>query len=94
MQLAFLANGLIDANFYIIYLLIDVSYRTFFFCQVVEEYSRREIEIQQLTEELKGKKVELDEYRENISQVIFCSFSYMFTINGMSILIIQNKSCF
>nr|XP_048294674.1 structural maintenance of chromosomes protein 5 isoform X3 [Myodes glareolus] len=36
---------------------------------VVEEYSRREIEIQQLTEELKRKKVELDEYRENISQV-------------------------
>ncbi|CAO2584998.1 Structural maintenance of chromosomes protein 5 [Lemmus lemmus] len=36
---------------------------------VVEEYSRREMEIQQLTEELKGKKVELDEYRENISQV-------------------------
>lgn len=46
----------------------------FFFCQVVEEYSRRETEIQQLTEELKGKKVELDEYRENISQVIFLSF--------------------
>ncbi|XP_036063819.1 structural maintenance of chromosomes protein 5 isoform X3 [Onychomys torridus] len=36
---------------------------------VVEEYTKREIEIQQLTEELKGKKVELDEYRENISQV-------------------------
>jgi transcription antitermination factor NusA-like protein len=38
---------------------------------VVEEYSKREVEIQQLTEELQGKKVELDEYRENISQVIF-----------------------
>lgn len=36
---------------------------------VVEEYTKREVEIQQLTEELKGKKVELDEYRENISQV-------------------------
>ncbi|XP_016818670.1 structural maintenance of chromosomes protein 5 isoform X2 [Cricetulus griseus] len=36
---------------------------------VVEEYTKREIEIQQLTEELKGKRVELDEYRENISQV-------------------------
>uniref|UniRef100_A0A8C5JVM2 Structural maintenance of chromosomes protein 5 n=1 Tax=Jaculus jaculus TaxID=51337 RepID=A0A8C5JVM2_JACJA len=36
---------------------------------VVEEYTKRETEIQQLTEELKGKKVELDEYRENISQV-------------------------
>ncbi|NP_001239614.1 structural maintenance of chromosomes protein 5 isoform 3 [Mus musculus] len=36
---------------------------------VVEEYSKREVEIQQLTEELQGKKVELDEYRENISQV-------------------------
>ncbi|XP_008840973.1 structural maintenance of chromosomes protein 5 isoform X2 [Nannospalax galili] len=36
---------------------------------VVQEYTKREIEIQQLTEELKGKKVELDEYRENISQV-------------------------
>lgn len=36
---------------------------------VVEEYTKREVEIQQLTEELKGKRVELDEYRENISQV-------------------------
>ncbi|XP_028619890.1 structural maintenance of chromosomes protein 5 isoform X4 [Grammomys surdaster] len=39
------------------------------FEQVVEEYTKREIEIQQLNEELEGKKVELDEYRENISQV-------------------------
>ncbi|KAL1788264.1 structural maintenance of chromosomes protein 5 isoform X2 [Sigmodon hispidus] len=37
--------------------------------QVVDEYTKREIEIQQLTEELKGKKAELEEYRENISQV-------------------------
>ncbi|XP_048662833.1 structural maintenance of chromosomes protein 5 isoform X3 [Marmota marmota marmota] len=36
---------------------------------VVEEYTKREEEIEQLTEELKGKKVELDKYRENISQV-------------------------
>nr|XP_058928696.1 structural maintenance of chromosomes protein 5 isoform X3 [Kogia breviceps] len=36
---------------------------------VVEEYTRREEEIEQLTEELKIKKVELDKYRENISQV-------------------------
>ncbi|XP_045325548.1 structural maintenance of chromosomes protein 5 isoform X2 [Leopardus geoffroyi] len=36
---------------------------------VVEEYTKREEEIEQLTEELKIKKVELDKYRENISQV-------------------------
>ncbi|XP_049751473.1 structural maintenance of chromosomes protein 5 isoform X2 [Elephas maximus indicus] len=36
---------------------------------VVEEYTKREEEIEQLTEELKRKKVELDKYRENISQV-------------------------
>ncbi|XP_007937716.1 structural maintenance of chromosomes protein 5 [Orycteropus afer afer] len=36
---------------------------------VVEEYMKREEEIEQLTEELKRKKVELDKYRENISQV-------------------------
>uniref|UniRef100_A0A2K6GF71 Structural maintenance of chromosomes protein 5 n=1 Tax=Propithecus coquereli TaxID=379532 RepID=A0A2K6GF71_PROCO len=36
---------------------------------VVEEYTKREEEIEQLTEELKGKKVELDKYRENILQV-------------------------
>ncbi|KAM9641910.1 structural maintenance of chromosomes protein 5 isoform 2-T2 [Trichechus inunguis] len=36
---------------------------------VVEEYTKREEEIEQLTEELKTKKVELDKYRENISQV-------------------------
>ncbi|XP_077004529.1 structural maintenance of chromosomes protein 5 isoform X3 [Tamandua tetradactyla] len=36
---------------------------------VVEEYTKREEEIEQLTEELKSKKVELDKYRENISQV-------------------------
>ncbi|XP_054996590.1 structural maintenance of chromosomes protein 5 isoform X2 [Sorex araneus] len=36
---------------------------------VVEEYTKREEEIEQLTEELKIKKVELDQYRENISQV-------------------------
>ncbi|XP_045419604.1 structural maintenance of chromosomes protein 5 isoform X2 [Lemur catta] len=36
---------------------------------IVEEYTKREEEIEQLTEELKGKKVELDKYRENISQV-------------------------
>uniref|UniRef100_F6RKH3 Structural maintenance of chromosomes protein 5 n=1 Tax=Equus caballus TaxID=9796 RepID=F6RKH3_HORSE len=36
---------------------------------VVEEYTKREEEIEQLTEELKIKKVELDQYRESISQV-------------------------
>ncbi|KAK1334458.1 hypothetical protein QTO34_005464 [Cnephaeus nilssonii] len=36
---------------------------------VVEEYTKREEEIEQLTEELKIKKVELDKYRESISQV-------------------------
>ncbi|XP_054357680.1 structural maintenance of chromosomes protein 5 isoform X4 [Pongo pygmaeus] len=36
---------------------------------IVQEYTKREEEIEQLTEELKGKKVELDQYRENISQV-------------------------
>uniref|UniRef100_A0A4W2HXA9 Structural maintenance of chromosomes protein 5 n=1 Tax=Bos indicus x Bos taurus TaxID=30522 RepID=A0A4W2HXA9_BOBOX len=36
---------------------------------VVEEYTKREEEIEQLTAELKIKKVELDKYRENISQV-------------------------
>uniref|UniRef100_A0A452V9F9 Structural maintenance of chromosomes protein 5 n=1 Tax=Ursus maritimus TaxID=29073 RepID=A0A452V9F9_URSMA len=36
---------------------------------VVEEYTKREEEIEQLTEELKIKKVELDKYKENISQV-------------------------
>nr|KAF6487529.1 structural maintenance of chromosomes 5 [Rousettus aegyptiacus] len=36
---------------------------------VVEEYTKREEEIEQLTQELKIKKVELDKYRENISQV-------------------------
>ncbi|XP_033714050.1 structural maintenance of chromosomes protein 5 isoform X3 [Tursiops truncatus] len=36
---------------------------------VVEEYTKREEEIEQLTEELKIKNVELDKYRENISQV-------------------------
>ncbi|XP_074250796.1 structural maintenance of chromosomes protein 5 isoform X2 [Saimiri boliviensis] len=36
---------------------------------IVQEYTKREKEIEQLTEELKGKKVELDQYRENISQV-------------------------
>ncbi|XP_073908118.1 structural maintenance of chromosomes protein 5 isoform X2 [Castor canadensis] len=36
---------------------------------VVEEYTKREEEIEQLTEELKGKRVELDKYRESISQV-------------------------
>uniref|UniRef100_A0A4X1W410 Structural maintenance of chromosomes protein 5 n=1 Tax=Sus scrofa TaxID=9823 RepID=A0A4X1W410_PIG len=36
---------------------------------VVQEYTKREEEIEQLTEELKIKKVELDKYRENISQV-------------------------
>ncbi|XP_008568269.1 PREDICTED: structural maintenance of chromosomes protein 5 [Galeopterus variegatus] len=36
---------------------------------VVEEYTKREEEIEQLTEELKRKKVELDKYREDISQV-------------------------
>ncbi|XP_029775636.1 structural maintenance of chromosomes protein 5 isoform X2 [Suricata suricatta] len=36
---------------------------------IVEEYTKREEEIEQLTEELKIKKVELDTYRENISQV-------------------------
>uniref|UniRef100_A0A2I3HC44 Structural maintenance of chromosomes protein 5 n=1 Tax=Nomascus leucogenys TaxID=61853 RepID=A0A2I3HC44_NOMLE len=35
---------------------------------IVQEYTKREEEIEQLTEELKGKKVELDQYRENISQ--------------------------
>uniref|UniRef100_A0A7N5JSR2 Structural maintenance of chromosomes protein 5 n=1 Tax=Ailuropoda melanoleuca TaxID=9646 RepID=A0A7N5JSR2_AILME len=35
---------------------------------VVEEYTKREEEIEQLTEELKIKKVELDKYKENISQ--------------------------
>uniref|UniRef100_A0A8C2NZ47 Structural maintenance of chromosomes protein 5 n=1 Tax=Capra hircus TaxID=9925 RepID=A0A8C2NZ47_CAPHI len=37
--------------------------------RVVEEYTKREEEIEQLTEELKIKKVELEKYRENISQV-------------------------
>ncbi|XP_021569033.1 structural maintenance of chromosomes protein 5 isoform X2 [Carlito syrichta] len=36
---------------------------------IVEEYTKREEEIEQLTEELKRKKIELDKYRENISQV-------------------------
>ncbi|XP_045878425.1 structural maintenance of chromosomes protein 5 isoform X2 [Meles meles] len=36
---------------------------------VVEEYTKREEEIEQLTEELKIKKVELEKYRESISQV-------------------------
>lgn len=36
---------------------------------VVQEYTKREEEIEQLTEELKIKKVELDKYRESISQV-------------------------
>ncbi|XP_062064380.1 structural maintenance of chromosomes protein 5 isoform X3 [Lepus europaeus] len=36
---------------------------------VVEEYTKREEEIEQLTKELKGKRIELDRYRENISQV-------------------------
>uniref|UniRef100_A0A5F9DCE7 Structural maintenance of chromosomes protein 5 n=2 Tax=Oryctolagus cuniculus TaxID=9986 RepID=A0A5F9DCE7_RABIT len=36
---------------------------------VVEEYTKREEEIEQLTKELKGKRIELDKYRENISQV-------------------------
>ncbi|XP_036749326.2 structural maintenance of chromosomes protein 5 isoform X2 [Manis pentadactyla] len=36
---------------------------------VVEEYTKREEEIEQITEELKIKKFELDKYRENISQV-------------------------
>ncbi|XP_040852389.1 structural maintenance of chromosomes protein 5 isoform X2 [Ochotona curzoniae] len=36
---------------------------------VVEEYMKREEEIEQLTEELQGKRIELDKYRESISQV-------------------------
>ncbi|XP_069891815.1 structural maintenance of chromosomes protein 5 isoform X2 [Dipodomys merriami] len=36
---------------------------------VVEEYAKREKEIEQLTEELKKKRAELDTYRESISQV-------------------------
>ncbi|XP_048188729.1 structural maintenance of chromosomes protein 5 isoform X2 [Perognathus longimembris pacificus] len=36
---------------------------------VVEEYAKREKEIEQLTEELKRKRAELDTYRESISQV-------------------------
>ncbi|XP_006152534.1 structural maintenance of chromosomes protein 5 isoform X1 [Tupaia chinensis] len=36
---------------------------------IVEEYTKREEEIEQLTKELKEKKIELDKYRENISQV-------------------------
>ncbi|KAM4876295.1 structural maintenance of chromosomes protein 5 isoform 2-T2 [Thomomys bottae] len=36
---------------------------------VVEEYAKREKEIEQLTEELREKKAELDTYRESISQV-------------------------
>lgn len=37
---------------------------------MVEEYMKREEEIEQLTEELQGKRIELDKYRESISQVI------------------------
>lgn len=44
----------------------------------MQEYTKREEEIEQLTEELKGKKVELDQYRENISQVIFLVFNLYF----------------
>lgn len=47
-----------------------MSFVGFVLKQVVEEYMKREEEIEQLTEELQGKRIELDKYRESISQVI------------------------
>lgn len=56
-------------NFVLCWICVKAS--VFFFpCQVVEEYMKREEEIEQLTEELQGKRIELDKYRESISQVI------------------------
>lgn len=72
----------------------------FFLCQVVEEYTKREEEIEQITEELKIKKFELDKYRENISQVIASFLSPVFVICLPLVIwwdwrIIQNEiTCF
>lgn len=72
--MAFSINVLIDAKFFVPLSFGRLFLKVFFFCQVVEEYTKREEEIEQLTEELKIKKVELDKYRENISQVIIQLF--------------------
>lgn len=69
-------------NFLYLYPLVDY-FKDFFFCQVVEEYTKREEEIEQLTAELKIKKVELDKYRENISQVIIQLFLMCINNTGM-----------
>lgn len=69
-QWAFSLHVLIDAQFPVILSFGRFVFNILFPWQVVEEYTKREEEIEQLTEELKIKKVELDKYRENISQVV------------------------
>lgn len=68
--MAFSVSALIDSKFPVMLSFGRFILNAFFPCQVVQEYTKREEEIEQLTEELKIKKVELEKYRESISQVI------------------------